>query len=267
MPEISVLMGVYYQQKELEFLKKSIQSILSQTMADFELIICDDGSTKEACNCIDTFANHDKRVIVVRGVQSHLLPVKLNACLRVAKGRWIGRMDDDDFSHPNRFYVQMNYLKAHQSVSFVGCNVNVVRDGEVVGQRIFPEFPSVRDFYFVQPFIHPTLILKKEVLDAVNGYSEDKHCILCEDYDLLLRLYANGYQGANVQDILFDYTISNATGNNRKMMHRINEVVTRFRRFRELKCLPYALPYVIKPVVVGIMPKRIVRWMRGFCQK
>lgn len=267
MPEISVLMGVYYQKKELDLLKRSIQSILSQTMADFELIICDDGSKEEACKCIDAFASRDKRVIVVRGVQSHSLPAKLNACLRIAKSQWIGRMDDDDFSHPNRFSVQMDYLKTHQNVSFVGCNVNVVQDGKVIGQRNFPEFPSVRDFYFVQPFIHPTLILKKEVLDAVNGYSEDKHCILCEDYDLLLRLYANGYQGANVQDILFDYTTFSSANNSRKMTHRVNETVTRFRRFRELKCLPYALPYVIKPMVVGVMPKKVVKWMKGLCQK
>ena len=260
-------MGVYYRRTELMHLSRSIESILSQTMSDFELIICDDGSTPDACRCIDAFAQRDRRIVVVRGARSHLLPVKLNKCLQIAQGQWIGRMDDDDFSHPDRFYLQMNYLETHQNVSFVGCNVNLVQHEKVIGQRIFPEFPSVKDFYFVQPFIHPTLIFKKEALHAVNGYSEDKHCILCEDYDLLLRLYANGYQGANIQNVLFDYTISATTKSNRKMTHRINEVVTRYRRFRELKCLPYALPYVIKPVVVGIMPEKVIKWMKGFCQK
>ena len=81
-------------------------------------------------------------------------------------------------------------------------------------------------------------MFRKDVLLNVGGYSEEKSCILCEDYDLLLRLYAAGYHGYNLQECLLDYTVSATAKGNRKMSHRWNEVVTRFHRFRELGVLP-----------------------------
>ena len=111
----------------------------------------------------------------------------------------------------------------------------------------------------VQPYIHPTLLFRREALAAVGGYSEEKHCILCEDYDLLLRLYAQGYSGANLQERLFDYTVPATAKGSRRMCHRWNEAVTRYRRFRQLGVLPGALPYVVKPLAVGLLPEPILR--------
>ena len=99
-------------------------------------------------------------------------------------------------------------------------------------------------------------------MEAVNGYSEDKSVILCEDYDLLLRLYAKGFYGANLQEVLFDYTIPATVKGNRKMRHRWNEAVTRYRRFKELELFPIALPYVVKPIAVGFLPKFILKRLK-----
>ncbi|BDF71429.1 hypothetical protein CE91St41_13440 [Oscillospiraceae bacterium] len=96
----------------------------------------------------------------------------------------------------------------------------------------------------------------------VKGYSGNRSCILCEDYDLLLRLYTKGVQGANLQETLFDYTIPVRAKGNRTMVHRWNETVTRWYRFRELKVLPSALPYVVKPLVVGLMPEKMVKKLK-----
>ena len=91
----------------------------------------------------------------------------------------------------------------------------------------------------------------------MGGYCEEPYCDLCEDYDLLLRLYARGYRGMNLQETLFDYTAPSAKGN-RRMRHRWNEVETRVRRFAELGVLGKALPYAIKPIIVGLIPERLL---------
>ena len=109
-----------------------------------------------------------------------------------------------------------------------------------------------------QPYVHPALLFRRACLDAVGGYSEDPRCILCEDYDLLLRLYEAGFTGANLQEILFDYTIPVTAKGSRRMKHRWNEAVTRFRRFRGLGVLPRAWPYVLKPLAVGLVPERLL---------
>lgn len=262
-PRISVLMGVLYHREDLSCLERSIRSILAQSKSDFEFLICDDGSCADACKLLDSLACKDNRIQLLRPGRKITLSEKLNYCLGQASGSYIARMDDDDFSHPNRFAEQAAFLDSHPNIAFVGCNVNLCRNGQKVGERRFPEYPQVKDFYFVQPYIHPALIFRREALMAVNGYSEEKRCFLCEDYDLLLRLYAAGYHGCNLQETLFDYTVPVNAKGNRTMAHRCNEAVTRWRRFRELKQLPRALPYVIKPLAVGLVPEQALKKLKA----
>lgn len=262
MPLISVIMGVYYHRESLTYLERSVRSILTQSEADFEFLICDDGSSEDAKHLLDSLAEEDVRICLLRPGGMLALPQKLNYCLSQASGAYIARMDDDDYSHSGRFARQITFLESHPETAFVGCNVNLFQNGNAVGQRFFPELPKVSDFYFSQPYIHPSVILRRDAIMSVNGYSEDKHCILCEDYDLFLRLYAAGYQGANLQEILFDYTVPASGQSSRRMRHRWNETVTRWRRFRELKVLPRALPYVVKPLLVGLIPTGILERLR-----
>ncbi len=259
---ISVLMGVYYQKDSLALLERSVDSILSQTLTDLEFVICDDGSKDSVRRYLEKKAENDHRVRLVRPGACLSLPEKLNVCLRESRGEWIARMDDDDYAYPDRLERQMQYLNEHSEISFVGCSARLCCGGEVVGERRFPEFPDVRDFYFSQPFLHPALLFKRQVLETVNGYSEDMRCRLCEDYDLLLRLYYAGYQGANMPDVLFDYTIPPTAKGNRRMKHRWNEVVIRFIRFRELGRLPQALPWVVKPIIVGALPENLLAYLK-----
>ena len=263
---VSVLMGVYYRRADTALLRRSIESVLNQTVHDFELLICDDGSTDAALALLDKMADKDGRIRLVRNGALFSLPQKLNACLAESTGGYIARMDDDDFSHPDRFAAQVDALCSHPDIAFVGSVVNLCRSGETVGVRGLPEYPEVKDFYFTQPYIHPTLMFRREALLAVGGYSEDRYCDLCEDYDLLLRLYANGFRGMNLQEALFDYTVPETAKGSRKMRHRWNETVTRWRRFRELGVLPGALPYVVKPLAVGLVPEKALKKLKEMKQ-
>ena len=258
-PIVSVVMGVLYKRENLDLLKRSISSILDQTFSDFELIICDDGSTSESCSYLEECSKKDKRVRLIRPGNRFDLASKLNVCIQEASGKYIARMDDDDYSTPDRFQKQVEFLDKNIDTAFVGCNVSLNREGHVVGERILPEHPKVKDFYMTQPFVHPTLMFRKEALEAVSGYSEDKHQFLCEDYDMLFRLYAKGYFGVNIQEKLFEYTVPVKAKNNRKMRHRWNETVTRYKRFKEFGVLVKAFPYVLKPLVVGLMPEWVLR--------
>ena len=101
-----------------------------------------------------------------------------------------------------------------------------------------------------------------EALEAVGGYSEDRHCLLCEDYDLLLRLYAKGFTGRNLPERLLIYTLPSTAKGSRTIVHRWNETVTRWRRFRELGVLGRAWPYVCKPLAVGLLPEHLLRRLK-----
>ena len=259
-PLVSVIMGTRYRRENTGLLERSVRSILGQTYQNVEYLICDDGSTAEAKSLLEGLAAEDVRIRLIRDPECLDLGKKLNLCIKAAQGLYIARMDDDDFSHVDRLEKKVCFLEEHNDISFVGCNVRLMKDGVPVGERRLPFRPTVEDFYMTQPYIHPALVFRREALEAVGGYSEDADCILCEDYDLLLRMYKAGRVGANIQEPLLDYTVSD--GSNRKMRHRLNEVRTRYRRFRDLGRLPGAWPYVVKPIAVGLLPGAVRERLR-----
>lgn len=259
--KISVIMGVYGTGRKLPRLRESIRSILDQNWENLELILEDSGCAPEISRALDQMAEEDPRIVLVRETENYSLPAKLNVCLKHATGEFIARQDDDDLSECDRFERQIVFLKEHPEIDFVGSNI-WVEDGGVKGEvRRYPEKPSVKDFLFVQPFCHPTLMFRKKAFETVR-YSLSRWCILCEDYDLLMQMYEAGFQGANIQQPLFAYHVGTEDYKKRKFRHRINEAVTRWKHFSKLGLLPKALPYVAKPVIVGLVPEKMLIRMR-----
>lgn len=255
---ISVVMGVKYCRDELDTLRRAMDSVLCQTHTALEFIICEKNSTEAAKLLLQNYADNDRRVRLIDGSAAQNFSAQLNMCLNAARGEWIARMDDDDFSFPQRLEMQLSFLKSHEQFGFVGCNVGLVQDGREIGVQRFPQEPQVKDFLFSMPFIHPALMFRRSVLDDVQGYSELPRCNRCEDYDMLLRLYGKGIRGANIQTVYFSYSLPPLGITNRSFRDRVNEMKTRYCCFRQLGLLPKALPYVVKPVILWFMPKRLL---------
>lgn len=254
---ISVIMGVLFNRTDTSLLYRAVRSVLDQTYPDFEFLIQDDGSCPEAVLLLSTMAKQDQRIRIIRGSGKRSLPEKLNECLKFATGDLIARMDDDDVSLPDRFEKEVDFLNRHPEISFVGGNIRQMREEKCVWVRQLPEYPTVEDFLFTQPFVHPLLMFRRSVLDEVGGYSEGKWQLLCEDYDLLLRLYEKKRYGANLQATLLEYTLPPYGMKNRAYRYCINEAATRWKRFKALGLLPKAFPYVLKPLVVGLLPPKL----------
>ncbi len=260
---ISVIMGIKYSRTEIETLKRSLDSILAQTFPGFELLICERGSSAQAKSLLEEYAARDGRIRLIDGSGAGSFSEQLNRCLEQSRGAWIARMDDDDYSCPERFAKQLEYLRAHEDIAFVGCNVRLSQDGADAGVQCFPERPQVRDFLFSMPFIHPALMFRRAALEAAGGYSSLPRCCRCEDYDLLLRLYENGYCGANMQEFLFVYSLPHNGISTRNFADRTNEVRTRWVRFAALGLLPKALPYVVKPWAVWLLPRKTLKRLQA----
>lgn len=260
---ISVIMGIKYQRSSNEPLKISIDSILTQSYTNFELIICERDSTASAKELLKRYAEQDQRVILIDGGSAHSFSEQLNICLKKARGKWIARMDDDDYSFPERLEKQLAYLQKHNEFAFAGCRCKLICDGENVGTTDFPASPQVSDFLFSQPYIHPSLLFRRSALESVKGYSQLPRCNRNEDYDILLRIYENGMKGCNMDEVLFAYTIPSKGITNRNFKDRLNETKTRYVRYRKLKLLPKAFPYVIKPIAVWLLPKRLLSALKS----
>ena len=259
---VSVIMGIYKMVNKESIVKLAIDSILNQTYKDFEFIICDDGSNDGTYEMVKNLIKKDNRVILIRNEENKGLAYSLNHCLSVAKGKYIARMDADDISMPNRFEKQVKFLDEHLEYAVVGCNMIYINENGIWGNRILAEEPSKKSFLFTSPFAHPTVIMRKEILNILNGYKVEKITRRLEDYDLFMRLYANGYKGYNMQEFLYQFREDNDAYKRRAYKYRWDEVQVRYRGFKALGLMPNAWIYVIKPLIVGLIPQKCLCRLR-----
>lgn len=261
-PLVSVIMGVYNIENLTRF-NDAVESVLSQTMHDFEFLICDDGSTDNTWSILEKISKNDSRIRLLRNLNNMGLAFSLNKCLKESRGIFIARQDADDISEDTRYQKQIDFLNHNDNISFVGSNVSLWDENGSWGQRRFPQLPQTKDFLFTQPFVHGALMFRKEALKQVNGYRVAKETRRTEDYDMLMRMYSKGLQGANLPEQLYYFREDRAAQNRRKYCYRIDEAKVRYHRFRELGLMPKALPYVIKPIIVGLIPQTLLRKLKN----
>lgn len=258
---ISVIMGVY-NIEHLWIFKKAINSIRNQTVSDFEFIICDDGSTDRTFERLLDLQCKDSRIQLLRNEKNSGLAYTLNRCLAAARGTYIARQDADDISSPDRFEKQTAFLSAHPEISFVGSNVSLFDKTGVWGKREPPAYPQKKDFLFTTPFVHGSLMFQKGVLQSMGGYTVSKETLRAEDYELEMRMYSMGLRGANLPERLYYFLEDDTTQARRKYRYRFDEAKIRFRGFKAMGLMPRALPYVVKPLVVGLIPSPLLRIAR-----
>lgn len=251
---ISIIMGVHNPRSHRRFFQ-AVESILLQSRTDWELLLYDDGSTSPSARLIRRAARKDKRIQYWRGDENRGLAHALNVCIRQAKGRYIARMDDDDLSKPDRLEKQAAFLDTHPSIQWVGSNVELEDEKGIWGFQKMPEKPQTKDFLFNSPYIHPTVMFRRDVLLRHGGYDESPRLNLCEDYELFMRLHRQGERGYNLQEPLLQYWESYASYRKRTFRRRIREMKVRYHGFKDLGILETAtMPYVLKPLLVGAIP-------------
>lgn len=258
MPKVSIIMGVYNVNNDKK-VKLAIDSIINQSFIDFEFIICDDGSIDGSYEYLKSIANIDERIILIRNDINKGLAYTLNSCLNIATGYYIARMDADDICYPTRLEEQVRFLENNRQYDIVGCNAELIDDNGVWGELKHIEIPQKKDFLFGSRFIHPTIMVKKKSYQLVNGYRVSKETIRGQDYDLFMRAYSLGCKGYNIQKNLYQYREDKNAYKKRTYKNRINEAIVRYKGFKQMGLFPIGYIYVVKPLLVGLIPSKILK--------
>lgn len=203
MPSISVVLPVYNAQHALA---EALESILSQTFEDFEVIAVNDGSTDASLDVLRRYASADCRVRVVDQANTGIVGA-LNEGLRHAACRYVARMDADDVSLPERFEKQVAYLESHPECVALGTGVLMIDpDGLPIGPLNTPGNHAAIDRYNLRHggggLVHASAMMRRTAIAALGGY--DKRFPVAEDCDFFLRLAELG-RLANLPDILYQY--------------------------------------------------------------
>ena len=200
-PRVSVLMTVY---NSGEYIKRTMQSVLSQTFEDFEFIIINDGSTDNSDKIVKSFK--DKRIRYYKFVKINKgyknLYKAINFGLGLCKGEYIMRIDADDICRRDRIEKQKRFLDRNDKIFMIGTSCDIIdKDGKIIGEIIKTQYPSFLYKHRLKtsnPFIHSSIMFRNIGLLYPN--SEEKF--------FYLSLVSKGKRLLNIKDKLVQYRIN-----------------------------------------------------------
>jgi len=183
-PEISVLMTIY---KDKDYLEEAIKSILSQLYKNWEfLIIAEPETPEESLRLVRSF--HDKRIRLIINKKHLGFSDSLNKGIRLARGKYIARMDADDISLPHRLLFQMLYMEVHREITVSGGNAYYVdKKAEKLYRSSVPLSPEEIKvaLHFSDVIVHPSVIFRKNIFIKKRYYYKNQ---AAEDYELWTRV-------------------------------------------------------------------------------
>lgn len=233
---ISVLMSVYKKENPA-FLKRALESIYAQTLKADEIVLVEDGEIPPA---LEEVISRYPDLHIVKLEKNLQLGRALEAGLKACQHELVARMDTDDIMMPDRMEKQYRFMMERPEIAACGGDIaEFVEEGVILREKHMPT--SAQELYRYgkkrNPLNHMTVMFRKSAVEAGGGY---RHFPGLEDYDLWSRLLAQGYQIANIPEVLVQARIGDRFASRRggwayfkryielrKEQHRIGYLNTR----------------------------------------
>ena len=202
-PAVSVVMPVYNAE---QFVQEAVESVVAQSLGDFELIIVDDASTDGSGQILSRFG--DSRLRQLRNERNLGVAASLNRGIEVSTGRYVARLDADDACAPDRLERQVAFLERHREIAILGTAARVVGAGATCGStwRMAAGPLAVRFASLLRsPFLHPTVMARRAAF-ATGELMYDAELEPAEDYGLWARALRS-MEGANLKEPLVTYRL------------------------------------------------------------
>lgn len=263
-PRVSIIMGIY---NCADTLDEAVKSILEQTYQNWEMIMCDDGSTDDTVAVAQKYVEQDpKRFILLKNGKNKGLNYTLNRCLEQATGEFVARMDGDDISMPTRFEKEVDFLLSNPEFALVSTVMGMFDEHGDWGQTKVIQFPTKNDFCKHTPFFcHAACMIRKDVFIEVGGYTVDPKLLRVEDCHLWFKIYAAGYKGANIDEMLYKMRDDRNATRRRSLKARLNGIYVMWVGFHLVKMPYYKYGYVllcaIQELIKHLIPLQIYEYI------
>ncbi len=177
-PFFSIILSIYNEENEL--IVSSINSILNQTFKNFEFIIVVDNPNR-SISFLKKIQERETRLTLIINEKNIGLTQSLLKAIKITKGKYIARQDADDISHPERIKIQIDEIEKN-NLDFCSSRAFVKESNrKIPGLSFF--LPKKIMMKYKNPFIHGTLVIKKNILKDVGNYDENFY--YSQDYKLM----------------------------------------------------------------------------------
>lgn len=250
--KVSIVMGIY---NCASTLSEAIDSLLSQTFSDWELIMCDDGSIDSTMAVAQSYVDKYDNILLIRNERNMGLPATLNHCLEYAESEYIARMDGDDISLPERFEMEVGVLDKHPEYAVVSGGMICFDENGDWGEIKPKEKPVKQDFAKGTPFCHAPCMMRREALNKVGNYSVNEKLRRGQDYYLWYKFYKNNYIGYNIQQPIYKMRDDRNAANRRTLKSALLSFSVEKEIFDGLG-IPYKYYWrLFRGVFVSMLPK------------
>lgn len=241
MPKISVIMPVFNKEN---YLYEAIDSILNQTITDFELIIINDASKDSSEQVIKQF--NDPRIKYFKNTTNKGVSYSTNIGIELAKGEYIAKADSDDIYHPNRLEKQLTVLESHSDINICCSDIEIInKDGSFKERWYYQSNSEVikAQLLFNSSIANATIMFRSDIFkDSSIRYDENLKS--AEDYDFYLKLN-NKFTLYHISESLMKYRklSTGLTGNFEQIKADAN--IVRKRALEKIGINPTAKEFVI----------------------
>lgn len=252
LPLVSVIMSEF--NTDVELLKSSIESILKQDYENLELIVIDDCGKNNLNEFKELF--NDNRLKIYRNTENLGLVYSLNRAIKLSKGKYIARMDTDDYSYKNRIALQVEFLERNPQFSLVGSRVDKYDGEKIWGETSFWGEVTRKELLNGSTLTHPSVMFKSELMKNTAGYLNYKRC---EDYATWINLFASGHRMYIMREKLLRYHLSLDDYKKRTLKARKDFFKMINKEYIKLNPTIFKIVSVyIKNIVAGILPWRVM---------
>lgn len=262
--KVSVIMGIY---NCASTLAEAIDSLITQTFTDWELIMCDDGSKDNTVSIAMSYAEKYDNILLIQNPQNIGLPTTLNHCIEYATSEYIARMDGDDISLPNRFEKEVAFLDEHPEYALVSCEMIHFDEKGDWGISHYVEKPEKMDFLKKSPFCHAGSMMRRKLLNEVGNYTVSKQLRRGQDYWLWHKFYCSGYKGYNLQEPLYKMRDDQAAIKRRTWSGAVNSMKAELKIFKNLGLPWYFRLKAFRGLLVALLPKSLYVYLHKKKQK
>ena len=236
----------------LEYIDECMRSLLNQSYENIEIVMCDDCSTDGTREKLQEYAS-DSRVKILYNEKNMRQAYTRNKCLEACGGQYIMMQDADDVAELNR--VEKLLESFEDGIDFVSSGCYWFDEKGRYRDWIFDNvYPVKKNLLWGIPHVHAATMFRAECLKTVGGYRTGKHLARAEDYDMIMNLYAAGYKGKNIPDLLYGYRVDRDALERRTFSTRIDECFIRAHGFKANKILwPVGWLYIFKPILAHVV--------------
>jgi glycosyltransferase involved in cell wall biosynthesis len=264
MNNLAIILTVYKRDK-LEFLRMAVKSMLEQTYTDFDLIIALDGPVEPD---IRKYLSkiESKRIILLKYTNNEGLPATLNKVIKYCEKQgyiYIGRMDADDLSHPERIEKQIRMLEQGNDLIAVGTEAFIINgDNQIIGEKKVASKLTYKKLRLQSDIVHASVIFKIDFFKNIGYYNPTYH--QSQDYDLWFRAVAIGMKIISIHKKLYYMRFDDRIIDRRKRAQRYAlKIKSKYLRPKDYIFLfPNIMIVILPKFILNIILNKRISWRR-----